>query len=205
MSERRLTPLPDDQRGSRRWTPPTLAVSGSPAVLRAPFRSTMFVMLIGLLAAALIYSLQLVVARNQRIQVRLAELEGDVNLLNAREWEARTGVISSEHKNDVPVSQEHLHNILTELRQWTGQPAPTPTAPGAGPNGQPPTRLQQVEIDVSRYLTAVDMMFSLIDTHRDQALAVADTVDQSFEDLRMSLASARGYYATAGKHAINQA
>jgi two-component system, cell cycle sensor histidine kinase and response regulator CckA len=48
-------------------------------------------------------------------------------------------------------------------------------------------------------------MFSLIDTHRDQALAVADTVDQSFEDLRISLQSARGYYATAGKHAINQA
>jgi PAS domain S-box-containing protein len=205
MAERRLTPLPDDQRGSRRWTPPTLAASGSPLVLRAPFRSTMFVMLIGLLAAALIYSLQLVVARNQRIQVRLAELEGDVNLLNAREWEARTGVISSEHKNDIPVSQEHLRNILSELRQWTGQPAPAPAAPGAAPNGQPPTRLQQVEIDVSRYLTAVDMMFSLIDTHRDQALAVADTVDQSFEDLRISLQSARGYYATAGKHAINQA
>jgi hypothetical protein len=55
MAERRLTPLPDDQRGSRRWTPPTLLASGSPAVLRAPFRSTMFVMLIGLLAAALIY------------------------------------------------------------------------------------------------------------------------------------------------------
>ena len=205
MAERRLTPLPDDQRGSRRWTPPTLAASGSPTVLRAPFRSTMFVMLIGLLAAALIYSLQLVVARNQRIQVRLAELEGDVNLLNAREWEARTGVISSEHKNDIPVSQEHLRNILTELRQWTGQPAPAPAAPGAAPSGQPPTRLQQVEIDVSRYLTAVDMMFSLIDTHRVQALAVADTVDQSFEDLRISLQSARGYYATAGKHAINQA
>ena len=205
MAERRLTPLPDDERGSRRWTPPTLAASGSPLVLRAPFRSTMFVMLIGLLAAALIYSLQLVVARNQRIQVRLAELEGDVNLLNAREWEARTGVISSEHKNDIPVSQEHLHNILTELRQWTGQPAPAPTAPGAATNGQPPTRLQQVEIDVSRYLTAVDMMFSLIDTHRDQALAVADTVDQAFEDLRISLQSARGYYATAGRHAINQA
>ena len=205
MAERRLTPLPDDQRGSRRWTPPTLAASGSPTVLRAPFRSTMFVMLIGLLAAALIYSLQLVVARNQRIQVRLAELEGDVNLLNAREWEARTGVISSEHKNDIPVSQEHLRNILTELRQWTGQPAPAPAVPGAAPSGLPPTRLQQVEIDVSRYLTAVDMMFSLIDTHRVQALAVADTVDQSFEDLRISLQSARGYYATAGKHAINQA
>jgi PAS domain S-box-containing protein len=205
MAERRLTPLPDDPRGSRRWTPPTLAASGSPAVLRAPFRSTMFVVLIGLLAAALIYSLQLVVARNQRIQVRLAELEGDVNLLNAREWEARTGVISAEHKNDIPVSQERLRNILTELRQWTGQTAPAPSAPGAAPQGQSPTRLQQVQIDVSRYLTAVNLMFSLIDTHRDQALAVADTVDQSFEDLRISLQSARGYYATAGKHAINQA
>jgi PAS domain S-box-containing protein len=205
MAERRLTPLPNDPRGSRRWTPPTLAASGSPAVLRAPFRSTMFVVLIGLLAAALIYSLQLVVARNQRIQVRLAELEGDVNLLNAREWEARTGVISAEHKNDIPVSQERLRNILTELRQWTGQTAPAPSAPGAAPQGQSPTRLQQVQIDVSRYLTAVNLMFSLIDTHRDQALAVADTVDQSFEDLRISLQSARGYYATAGKHAINQA
>jgi len=155
MAERRLTPLPNDQRGSRRWTPPTLAASGSPAVLRAPVRSTIFVVLIGLLAAALIYSLQLVVARNQRIQVRLAELEGDVNLLNAREWEARTGVISSEHKNDIPVSQERLRNILSELRQWTGQAAPVLTAPGAAPGGPPPTRLQQVEIDVSRYLTAV--------------------------------------------------
>ncbi|HKC46609.1 MAG TPA: ATP-binding protein [Gemmatimonadales bacterium] len=204
MAERRLTPLPDDQRGSRRWTPPTLAASGSPPVLRAPFRSTVFVVLIGLLAAALIYSLQLVVAKNQRIQVRLAELEGDINLLNAREWEARTGVISSEHKNDIPVSQERLRNILAELRQWTGQPAPT-LASRTAPNGPPPTRLQQVELDVSHYLTAVDMMFSLIDTHRDQALAVADTVDQAFEDLRISLQSARGYYATAGKRAISQA
>ncbi|HET7251905.1 MAG TPA: ATP-binding protein [Gemmatimonadales bacterium] len=201
MAERRLTPLPDDHRGSRRWTPPTLAVSGSQPVLRAPFRSTIAVVLIGLVAAGVIYSLQLVVARNQRIQVRLAELEGDVNLLNAREWEARTGVISSEHKNDIPVSQEHLRNILTELRQWTGQPAPvaSPTS------GQPLTRLQQVESDVSRYLTAVDRMFSLIDTHRVQALAVADTVDQAFEDLRVSLATARARYATDGKRAINQA
>src|SRR5215467_4599268 len=137
MADRRLTPLPDDQRGSRRWTPPTLAAS--PQVLRAPFRSTLAVVLIGLVAAGVIYSLQVVVARNQRIQVRLAELEGDVNLLNAREWEARTGVISSEHKNDIPVSQEHLRNILTELRQWTGQPAPVSPAT----SGQPLTRLQQ--------------------------------------------------------------
>ncbi|MGE5144161.1 MAG: hypothetical protein ACM3OA_12050, partial [Acidobacteriota bacterium] len=194
MAERRLTPLPDDQRGSRRWTPPTLAASGSQAVLRAPFRHTIAVVLIGLVAAGVIYSLQLVVARNQRIQVHLAELEGDVNLLNAREWEARTGVISSEHKNDIPVSQEHLRNILTELRQWTGQSTPvaSPTT------GQPLTRLQQVESDVSRYLTAVDRMFSLIDTHRVQALAVADTVDQAFEDLRMTLNNARGRYATDG-------
>ncbi|MGE5142536.1 MAG: ATP-binding protein, partial [Acidobacteriota bacterium] len=175
--------------------------SGSQAVLRAPFRHTIAVVLIGLVAAGVIYSLQLVVARNQRIQVRLAELEGDVNLLNAREWEARTGVISSEHKNDIPVSQEHLRNILTELRQWTGQPTPvaSPTT------GQPLTRLQQVESDVSRYLTAVDRMFSLIDTHRVQALAVADTVDQAFEDLRMTLNNARGRYATDGRRAINQA
>jgi len=199
MAERRLTPLPDDQRRSRRWTPPTLAAS--PPVLRAPFRSTLAVVLIGLAAAVVIYSLQLVVARNQRIQVRLAELEGDVNLLNAREWEARTGVISAEHKNDIPVSQEHLRNILSELRQWTGQPAPV----SAATTGQPLTRLQQVQWDVSRYLTAVNKMFSLIDNQRVEALVVADTVDQAFEDLRISLATARARYATAGKRAINQA
>ena len=202
MAERRLTPLPDDQRGSRRWTPPTLAAS--PAVLRAPFRSTVTVVLIGLTAAALIYSLQLVVARNQRVQVHLAEMEGYVNLLNAREWEARTGVISMEHKNDIPVSQENLRNILSDLRQWTGQPGPVP-ASQRSTNGPPPTGLQQVEIDVSRYLTAVDEMFSLIDRQRSEALVVADTVDQAFEDLRISLQAARSYYATAGKRAINRA
>ncbi len=204
MADRRLTPLPDDQHGSRRWTPPTLAASGSPPVLRAPLRSTVSVVLIGLAAAALIYSLQLIVARNQRIQVRLAELEGDVNLLNAREWEARTGVISIEHKNDIPVSQEHLRNILGELRQWAGQPAPV-TAAQRPANSPPLSRLQQVESDVSKYLTAVDKMFALIDRRRVEGLAVADTVDQAFEDLRISLASARGYYATAGKRAINEA
>jgi signal transduction histidine kinase/ActR/RegA family two-component response regulator len=202
MAERRLTPLPDDQRGSRRWTPPTLAAS--PAVLRAPFRSTVTVVLIGLTAAALIYSLQLVVARNQRVQVHLAEMEGYVNLLNAREWEARTGVISMEHKNDIPVSQENLRNILSDLRQWTGQPGPVPGSQRST-NGPPPTGLQQVEIDVSRYLTAVDEMFSLIDRQRSEALVVADTVDQAFEDLRISLQAARSYYATAGKRAINRA
>src|SRR5262249_35457048 len=144
------------------------------------------------------------VAKNQRIQVRLAELEGDINLLNAREWEARTGVISSEHKNDIPVSQERLRNILAELRQWTGQPAPT-LASRTAPNGPPPTRLKRVDLAASPSPPAVDMMFSLIDPHRDQALAVADTVDQAFEDLRISLQSARGYYATAGKRAISQA
>jgi len=204
MAERRLTPLPDDQRGSRRWTPPTLAASGSPAVLRAPFRSTVTVVLIGLTAAALIYSLQLVVARNQRVQVDLAEMEGYVNLLNAREWEARTGVISMEHKNDIPVSQEKLRNILSDLRQWTGQPGPVPASQRSA-NGPPPTGLQQVEIDVSRYLTAVDEMFSLIDRQRSEALAVADTVDQAFEDLRISLQAARSNFATAGKRAINRA
>jgi len=204
MADRRLTPLPQDPRGNRRWTPPTLAASGSPRILRAPFRSTVTVVLIGLGAAALIYSLQLIVARNQRIQVRLAELEGDVNLLNAREWEARTGVISMEHKNDIPVSQEHLRNILGELRQWSGQSAPLPVAQRT-PNSPPPTRLQQVESDVSSYLTAVDEMFSLIDRRRAEALSVADTVDQAFEDLRISLGSARGYYATAGKRAISEA
>jgi PAS domain S-box-containing protein len=204
MADRRLTPLPDDQRGSRRWTPPTLAASASPAVLRAPFRSTVTVVFIGLAAAALIYSLQLVVARNQRIQVDLAEMEGYVNLLNAREWEARTGVISMEHKNDIPVSQEHLRNILNDLRQWTGQPGPVP-ASQRSTSVPPPTGLQQVEIDVSRYLTAVDEMFSLIDRQRAEGLAVAETVDQAFEDLRISLATARSYYATAGKRAINRA
>ena len=202
MADRRLTPLPDDQRGSRRWTPPTLAAS--PAVLRAPLRSTVTVVLIGLAAAALIYSLQLVVARNQRIQVHLAEMEGYVNLLNAREWEARTGVISMEHKNDIPISQESLRNILSDLRQWTGQPGPVP-ATRRTTSGPPPTGLQQVEMDVSRYLTAVDEMFSLIDRQRTEALAVADTVDQAFEDLRISLNFARSYYATAGKRAINRA
>ncbi|HTH66045.1 MAG TPA: ATP-binding protein [Gemmatimonadales bacterium] len=202
MADRRLTPLPDDQRGSRRWTPPTLAAS--PAVLRAPFRSTVTVVLIGLAAAALIYSLQLVVARNQRVQVHLAEMEGFVNLLNAREWEARTGVISMEHKNDIPVSQEKLRNILSDLRQWTAQPGPVP-ASQRSTNGPPPTGLQQVEIDVSRYLTAVDEMFSLIDRQRREALVVADTVDQAFEDLRISLATARSNFATAGKRAINRA
>jgi PAS domain S-box-containing protein len=208
MADRRHTPLPDHPRRNRRWTPPTLA-AGAPVVLRAPFRSTVTVVLIGLAAAALIYSLQLVVKRNQRIQVRLAEMEGDVNLLNAREWEARTTPIKPEHANDVPVSQEHLRGVLSELREWTGKP-PISTAQGGGTVPSTlgtPTRLQQVEVDVSRYLTAVDSMFGLLQAQRrKEALVVAvKSVDPAFEDLRISLASARGYYATAGKRAISEA
>jgi PAS domain S-box-containing protein len=206
MADRRLTPLPDDPRHMRRWTPPTLTAAGSSMPLRAPLRSAIYVVLIGLTVAGLIYSLQGVIARNQRIQVGLAEMEGAINLLNAREWEARTGVISSEHHNDVAQSQEHLRAILAELRQRTGaQPISAP--PGSATSRPRATSLQQVEVDVGQYLVAVDSMFQLLaHDHRREAQSLAEhTVDPAFENLRISLAGARDYYATAGQRAIRLA
>jgi two-component system, cell cycle sensor histidine kinase and response regulator CckA len=206
MADRRLTPIPDDPRHVRRWTPPSLTATGGPMPLRAPLRSAIYVILIGLTAAGLIYSLQGVIARNQRIQVRLAEMEGAINLLNAREWEARTGVISSEHHNDVAQSQEHLRAILAELRERTGiqQKSAPPAPPTSGPGL---VTVQQVETDVGHYLVAVDSMFHLLARdQRLQAQALAEqTVDPAFENLRISLAAARDYYATAGQHAIRLA
>ena len=205
MADRRLTPLPDDPRHMRRWTPPTLTATGSSMTLRAPLRSAIYVVVIGLIVASLIYFLQGVIARNQRIQVGLAEMEGAINLLNAREWEARTGVISSEHHNDVAQSQEHLRAILAELRQRTGaHPIASPTPAASGPRG---TSLQQVEVDVQQYLVAVDSMFALLaHDRRRQAQSLAEqTVDPAFENLRISLAGARDYYATAGQRAIRWA
>ena len=203
MADRRLTPLPDDPRQMRRWTPPTLTAAGSSMPLRAPLRSAIYVVLIGLTVAGLIYSLQGVIARNQRIQVGLAEMEGAINLLNAREWEARTGVISSEHHNDVAQSQEHLRAILAELRQRTGaHPIASPAPATPGPRA---TSLQQVELDVGRYLVAVDSMFKLIARNRPVQDLAEQTVDPAFENLRISLAGARDYYATAGQRAIRLA
>ena len=199
MADRRLTPLPDDPRQMRRWTPPTLTATGSSMPLRAPLRSAIYVVVIGLIVASLIYFLQGVIARNQRIQVGLAEMEGAINLLNAREWEARTGVISSEHHNDVAQSQEHLRAILAELRQRTGaHPIASPTPAASGPRG---TSLQQVEVDVQQYLVAVDSMFALLahDRRRQAQTLAEQTVDPAFENLRISLAGARDYYATAGR------
>jgi PAS domain S-box-containing protein len=172
--------------------------------LRAPLRSAIYVVGIGLMVASLIYLLQGVIARNQRIQVRLAEMEGSINLLNAREWEARTGVISSEHHNDVAQSQEHLRSILAELRVRAGiqQRSAPPVSPGPGTRV---TSLQQVELDVGRYLVAVDSMFKLIARNRPVQDLAEQTVDPAFENLRISLAGARDYYATAGQRAIRWA
>jgi PAS domain S-box-containing protein len=203
MADRRLTPIPEVSRNQRRWTPPTLT-AGSGMTLRAPLRGAIYVVLIGLTAAGLIYSLQQVIARNQRIQVRLAEMEGAINLLNAREWEARTGVISSDHGNDVAESQEHMRSIIAELRERTGsQPRTTPST-SASPQM---TSLQQVESDVNRYLFAVDSMFNLLARDkRTEAQTLAErTVDPAFENLRLSLQTARAYYATAGERAIRLA
>jgi two-component system, cell cycle sensor histidine kinase and response regulator CckA len=204
MADRRLTPLPDDPRQMRRWTPPSLIATGASMPLRAPLRSAIYVVLIGLTAAGLIYSLQGVIARNQRIQVRLAEMEGAINLLNAREWEARTGVISSEHHNDVAQSQEHLRAILAELRVRTGiqQKSAPPVSPRPGARI---TSVQQVELDVGRYLVAVDSMFKLIARNQPVQDLAEQTVDPAFENLRISLAAARDYYATAGQRAIRLA
>jgi PAS domain S-box-containing protein len=208
MVERRLTPTPEDthQGGGRRWTPATLSAA-PPVALRAPLRSAASVVLIGLSVAALLYSLQRVVARNQRIQVRLAEMEGFINLLNAREWEARTGFVNPEHQNDVPTTKEHLLNTLTELRQWTGAPPPAGTATPSKPADRQISSLQQVQGDIAHYLVAVDSMFGLIDQgKRQDALSIAEQmVDPAFEDLRISLATARSFYATAGERAINRA
>ncbi len=175
----------------RRPTPSTVLAGVPPAALRAPLRSGLTVVLIGVAASALLYSLQGVVARNQRIQVALAELQGALNLLSAREWEARTGYISPEHRRDIPPSHERASGFLTELHDRAGNRAP----------------LQQLEGDVTRYLTGVDQMFRLLDAdHRLEAIKVAEQkVDPPFEDLRFSLGEARSYYATAGERAIRQA
>src|SRR5512146_251589 len=201
MADRRLTPLPEDPRRQRRWTPPTLT-AGSAMTLRAPLRGAIYVVLIGLTAAGLIYSLQQVIARNQRIQVRLAEMEGWVNLLNAREWEARTGVISSDHQTDVAESQQHMRSIIAELRERTGNP---PSQQSGSRSAI--TNLQQVEADVHEYLVAVDSMFQLLsrDRRSDAQNLAEQTVDPAFENLRRSLQAARAYYATAGERAIRLA
>ncbi|MGH7428204.1 MAG: hypothetical protein ACREJ4_07585, partial [Candidatus Methylomirabilaceae bacterium] len=161
--------------------------------------------LIGVTAAALLYSVQGVVARNQRIQVLLAEMQGGLNLLNAREWEARTGAISLDHQKDVPRSQESVRAILNELRHRTGgQVPPQPVDSGVIQNR---TALQQVEYDADRYLSAVDSMFRLLAAERrPEALDLARlTVDPPFEELAISLGGARQTYATAGERAIRRA
>ncbi|HSD32274.1 MAG TPA: PAS domain-containing protein, partial [Gemmatimonadales bacterium] len=201
--DRRLTPVPEVPRHQRRWTPPTLT-AGSAMALRAPLRGAIYVVLIGITAAGLIYSLQGVIARNQRVQVRLAEMEGAINLLNAREWEARTGVISLDHRNDVGESQAHMRSIIAELRERTGSRPRNAPSTGASPQV---TNLQQVESDVNRYLVAVDSMFNLLARdRRAEAQSLAEqTVDPAFENLRLSLQTARAYYATAGERAIRLA
>ena len=201
MADRRFTPAPEVPRHQRRWTPPTLT-AGSAMALRAPLRGAIYVVLIGLTAAGLIYSLQGVIARNQGVQVRLAEMEGWVNLLNAREWEARTGVISSDHQTDVAESQQHMRSIISELRERTGNP---PSQQSGSRSGI--TNLQQVEADVHEYLVAVDSMFQLLsrDRRSDAQSLAEQTVDPAFENLRRSLQAARAYYATAGERAIRLA
>ncbi len=189
----------------RRSTPPTVPASGPPLTLRAPLRSTISVTLIGVTAAALLYSVQGVVARNQRIQVLLAEMQGALNLLNAREWEARTGAISLDHQRDVPKSQETVRATLNELRQRTGTQVPPLPADSAIIQNRTP--LQQVEYDADRYLAGVDSMFRLLAAEkRPEALDLARlTVDPAFEELAISLGGARQYYATAGERAIRRA
>ncbi len=201
MADRRRTPILEVPRHQRRWTPPTLT-AGSAMTLRAPLRGAIYVVLIGLTAAGLIYSLQQVIARNQRVQVRLAEMEGWVNLLNAREWEARTGVISSDHQTDVAESQQHMRSIIAELRERTGNP---PSQQSGSRSGI--TNLQLVEADVREYLGAGDSMFQLLsrDRRSDAPNLAEQTVDPAFENLRRSLQAARAYYATAGERAIRLA
>ncbi len=175
----------------RRSTPPTVPAGAPIVALRAPLRIGLTVVLIGVAAAAILYSLQGVVARNQRIQVALAELQGALNLLSAREWEARTGSINPDHRRDIPVSHEAAVGFMTELLGQAGNRAP----------------LSQLDGDVNRYLTGVMEMFRLLDaSRRPEAIKVAeDRVDPPFEDLRISLGEARSYYATAGERAIRQA
>jgi PAS domain S-box-containing protein len=173
------------------------ATPSPPATVRAPVRATLWIVLIGVTAAALLYSLQGIVARNQRIQVRLADAQGAINLLNAREWEARTGTINPEHQQDVPQSRAQLSRILIQLRQWTA----SDSDPSAGP-------LAKVEQDVSRYLEAVDTMFGLLESplQREKALLIAEErVDPAFDNLRTSLANARQSYAAQGQRAIRRA
>ncbi|HJQ65043.1 MAG TPA: ATP-binding protein [Gemmatimonadales bacterium] len=175
----------------RRSTPPTVPAGAPLVALRTPLRSGLTVILIGVAASALLYSLQGVVARNQRIQVALAELQAALNLLSAREWEARTGAISADHRRDIPFSHEQAARFLTELHERAGNRAP----------------LTQLETDVNEYLRSVDVMFRQLDAdHRDEALKTADQlVDPAFEHLRISLAEARSTYATAGERAVRQA
>jgi PAS domain S-box-containing protein len=132
-------------------------------------------------------------------------MQGALNLLNAREWEARTGAISLDHQRDVPRSQESVRATLNELRQRTGnQVVPLPVDSGVIQNRTP---LQQVEYDADRYLDAVDSMFRLLAAERRQeALDLARlTVDPAFEELAISLGGARQFYATAGERAIRRA
>jgi two-component system cell cycle sensor histidine kinase/response regulator CckA len=177
------------------------ATPPSPPSVRAPFRATLWIALIGLTAAGLLYSLQKVVARNQQIQVRLADAQGAINLLNAREWEARTGYINPEHQQDVPESRDRLTHILANLRDWTA------TSKSAGDSVTAAGVLAKVERDVGTYIAAVDSMFTLLDSlRRDDALRIAsDKVDPAFDDLRASLQVARQSYAFQGQRAIRRA
>jgi two-component system cell cycle sensor histidine kinase/response regulator CckA len=177
------------------------ATPPSPPSVRAPFRATLWIALIGLTAAGLLYSLQKVVARNQQIQVRLADAQGAINLLNAREWEARTGYINPEHQQDVPESRDRLTRILVQLRDWTS------TSKTAGDSVTAVGVLAKVERDVGTYIAAVDSMFTLLDSlRRDDALRIAsDKVDPAFDDLRASLQAARQSYAFQGQRAIRRA
>jgi PAS domain S-box-containing protein len=177
------------------------ATPPAPASARTPFRSTLWIILIGVTAAALLYSLQGVVARNQQIQVRLADAQGAINLLNAREWEARTGVINPEHQQDVPQSRAQLSRILVQLREWTQTTRATNDSDvSSGP-------LARVEHDVNSYVQAVDTMFALLDSlQRPRAIQVAEErVDPAFDNLRASLAYARQSYAAQGQRAIRRA
>ncbi len=177
----------------KRPTPPTVPAGAPLMALRTPLRSGLTVILIGVAASALLYSFQGVVARNQRIQVALAELQGALNLLSAREWEARTGYITPDHRRDIPLGHQRAAGFLAELHERADKRAP----------------LQQLETDVREYLRSVDAMFQLLgegDSRRPEGLKfAADSVDPVFEDLRISLGDVRAYFATAGERAINQA
>jgi PAS domain S-box-containing protein len=175
-----------------------LPAAPPPVTTRAPFRATVWIVLIGLTAAALLNFFQGIVARNQRIQVTLADAQGAVNLLNAREWEARTGAINPEHQQDVPKTRAKLDTILGDLREWTA--ASKKSGDGTAP-------LQKVEDGVSAYLKAVDSMFTLLATdRRPMALRIADQhVDPAFDDLSYALGEARQAYVSQGQRAIQRA